>query len=59
LCWELDLFERYSNLALLEVELEDEGQEFVVPALFNVIKEVSDDASYSSSALALRNSKIH
>lgn len=55
LCWELDLFERFPNLALLEVELKDESQVFVAPKQFKIIKEVSDDPAYSSSSLALIN----
>ena len=56
--WELDLFDRYPGLALLEVELEREGQVANPPLFFCVIGEVTDDPRYSGRSLALLESRV-
>ena len=54
LVWEIDVF-RDLPLVMVEVELESETQEFAMPAWIAglVEKEVSDDARYRNSALAM------
>jgi len=52
--FELDIFTDL-DLMMLEVELEHEDDQFELPEAFNVIKEVTDDSSYSNYALAKIN----
>lgn len=55
--WELDLFDRYPGLAILEVELLHEQQVVDPPAFFSVIREVTGDPRYYGRSLALRDDK--
>ncbi|MCR5575763.1 MAG: hypothetical protein K6F56_02010 [Oscillospiraceae bacterium] len=50
---EIDVFPFWRYHALLEVELEDEGQPFLLPPEIRVIREVSDDLRYTNAALSL------
>lgn len=52
LLFELDVYPFWHDKAILEVELDNETQEISLPAFITVIKEVSDDASYSNHNMA-------
>jgi len=54
LVWEIDVF-RDLPLVMVEVELDDAGQEFEMPAWIAALagKEVSEDARYRNAALAM------
>ena len=52
--WELDVFPFWEDYALLEVELEEEGQTFSLPPGFRVIREVTEDPRYTNSALSFQ-----
>lgn len=50
---EIDVFPFWQNCALLEIELEDEGQDYTLPNEVRVIREVTEDPRYTNSALSL------
>ncbi len=50
--FEMDIYPFSSELAILELELENQSQEIFFPDCINVIKEVSDDKRYSNASLA-------
>ena len=52
--FEIDVFPFWEDYALLEVELEEEGQTFSLPPGFRVIREVTEDPRYTNSALSCR-----
>ena len=52
--WELDVFSFWDDRAFLEIELNDEAEEFKTPAAVRVIREVTDDPRYTNAALAER-----
>ena len=49
---EIDLFDFWDDLALLEIELEDEDESYQIPPQLQVLREVSGDKRYSNAALA-------
>lgn len=49
---EIDLFPFWSDRAFLEVELNNEDEEFSIPPFIEVIREVTEDKRYRNSALA-------
>ena len=49
---EIDVFPFWEDYALLEVELEEEGEAFSLPPGIRVIREVTEDARYTNSALS-------
>ncbi len=49
---EIDVFPFWNDRAFLEIELENEEQEFLVPEFLEVIKEVTFDKRYNNSSLA-------
>jgi len=51
--WELDVFSFWDDRAFLEIELNDEAEEFKPPAAVRVIREVTDDPRYTNAALSL------
>lgn len=50
--FEIDVYPFWNDKAILEIELADETEEFVIPSEFKVIKEVTDDPEYKNSSLA-------
>ena len=52
--FEIDLYPFWQDQAILEIELLDEKQEIRFPKELKVIREVTDDASFSNSRLAGR-----
>ena len=51
--WEIDVFPFWEDRAIVEIELEDEGQEVLLPPGLRLIREVTDDPRYTNSALSL------
>lgn len=49
---EIDVFPFWQNQAFLEVELENENDEFFLPPFIEVIKEITDDKSYRNFSLS-------
>lgn len=49
---EVDIYEFWADKATVEIELEDEEQDFVLPDYFKVIEDVTTDKSYSNFALS-------
>lgn len=52
--FEIDLYPFWNDKAIMEIELSDENADIRYPAGINVIREVTDDASYKNAALAVR-----
>lgn len=50
--FEIDIFPFWSRQAVMEVELKTENEEFTIPPFIKVIREVTEDPSYSNHALA-------
>ena len=53
-CYEVDVFPFWTDKAFLEVELEDENTEVVLPDYAVVLADVSEDKNYTNHALAKR-----
>lgn len=49
--FELDLFPFWQDRAILEIELDSESEEFVIPDGIHVIREVTHDPAYSNFAM--------
>ena len=52
LIFEIDVFLFWNDRAFLEIELEEENQEFSLPCFIEIIKEVTSDKRYNNSSLA-------
>ena len=50
--FEIDIYPFWNDKAIMEIELRDENQEYVLPSNITVIKEVTDDDEYKNSSLA-------
>ncbi len=50
--FEIDVYPFWSDRAILEIELRDEGQEIHFPKELKIIREVTDDEAYKNSSLA-------
>ena len=50
--FEIDIYPFWDDKAIVEIELNDENQEFELPKQLKTIKEVTDDPKYKNSALA-------
>lgn len=51
--FEIDIYPFWNNQAILEIELNSEDQEVVIPKEFSVIKEVTEDENYKNASLAI------
>ena len=51
-CFELDVFEFRKDIALLEIELKSENEQFEIPLGINVVREVTQEAEYRNSVIA-------
>ena len=49
---EIDIFPFWKNQAFLEVELEDENEEFELPPFIEVIRDITEDKAYRNYALS-------
>ncbi len=49
---EIDVFPFWTDKAFLEVELSHEGEAFVIPPDFTVLREVTEDSRYTNASLA-------
>ena len=56
--FEIDVFPFWNDKAYAEIELCSEDEPFTLPPFIKVIKEVTDDKSYSNRSLARRLGKI-
>ncbi|MCM1115853.1 MAG: AAA family ATPase [Clostridium sp.] len=50
--FEIDVFPFWKDKALLEIELKDENEEFIIPSCFRIIREVTSEAEYKNSYIA-------
>ena len=50
--FEIDIYPQWQNQAIMEIELNDESQEFSIPNFINIIKEVTDDDKYKNYEMA-------
>ena len=53
LLWELDIYPFWTDRAILELELSEEEQHFIMPDCFQLIREVTDDPRYTNAALSM------
>lgn len=51
--FEIDVYPFWNDKAIVEIELRDEGVPIVFPKELRVIREVTDDAAYKNSSLAV------
>ena len=49
---EIDIYPFWQKQAVLEIELQDEGEDFAIPKELCVLREVSDDIAYKNVSLA-------
>lgn len=49
---EVDIYDFWKNLAILEIELESENDSFEIPDYISIIKEVTDDKRFKNVNLA-------
>ena len=50
--FEIDVYPFWKDRAIMEIELDDEGQEIVFPPEIQIIAEVTTDRRYTNSSLA-------
>ena len=50
--FEVDIFPFWNDRAIMELELEDEGQKITLPPDLTLIKEITDDSRYTNASLA-------
>jgi len=50
--YEIDIMPFFKDKAIMEIELNDENQEIIIPKFIKVIKEVSDNINYKNYSLA-------
>ena len=50
---EIDIFPFWRDKAFLEIELADENEPFSIPAMFSLIRDVTEDGRYTNASLAL------
>lgn len=51
-CFELDVFPFWQDIALLEIELKSENEQFEIPQGIEVIREVTEEKEYRNSVIA-------
>lgn len=56
--FEIDVYPAWKDKAIMEIELNDDNEEFKIPEFIKVIKEVTNDENYSNSKLAENNFDI-
>ena len=50
--FEIDIYPEWDNQAIMEIELNSEDQEIIIPNFLEIIKEVTDDESYKNYQMA-------
>lgn len=50
--FEIDIFPFWNRQAIMEVELQNENEEFTLPPFIRVLREVTDDPDYSNHSMA-------
>ncbi len=50
---EIDIYPFWQDRAILEIELDDEGEDYCLPPYLTVLREVTADRRYKNAALAL------
>ncbi len=55
--YEIDVYPFWKDKAVMEIELKDENEKYVLPKNIKIIKDVSSDKAYSNYNLALLNLK--
>ena len=50
--FELDVFPYWNDKALLEIELNEEGESFEIPPFLKVVREVTEEEEYKNSVIA-------
>ena len=50
--FEIDVFPFWDDRALMELELEDEAQEILLPPAIEIVREVTSESRYTNSSLA-------
>lgn len=54
---EIDVFPFWRDKCILEIELDDENEEYVLPDFIRVIRDVTSDAEFTNASLAARFGK--
>lgn len=52
LYYEIDMYPEWRDKAIMEIELHSDTQQVIFPHNVKVIREVTDDSSYSNHSLA-------
>ncbi len=52
--FELDLFPFWTDKAILEIELDSEGETFTIPEGIKVIREVTEEPDYTNAAMSIK-----
>ena len=50
--FEIDIYPFWTDRAIMEIELDDEGQDILFPPFIEIISEVTSDKRYTNSSLA-------
>ena len=51
--FEIDVYPFWTDRAIMEIELDDEGQDILFPPFIEIISEVTSDKRYTNSSLAI------
>ena len=55
--FEIDIYPFWEDVAIIEIELSEEGTEIKFPEQIKIIKEVTKDEEYKNVSLAIQNKK--
>jgi len=55
--FEIDIYPKWNNQAIMEIELSSEDEEIKIPDFINIIKEVTDDENYKNYQMAKKMPK--
>lgn len=56
--FEIDIYPFWDSVAIMEVELSHEGEQFTPPPFIKIIREITDDYRFTNSAIAKEIPKI-
>ncbi|MBE5746356.1 MAG: helix-turn-helix domain-containing protein [Clostridiales bacterium] len=56
--FEIDIYPEWKDKAIMEIEINNENEKFIIPSFIKVIKEVTNDINYSNNSLSENNFKI-
>ena len=54
--YEIDVYPFWDDRAILEIEMEDEKEDIIIPDFVEVVRDVTEESAYKNSSLAKSHS---